>query len=440
MKVVVFNVKYSENLGDGILAMCIEKGLMRGAETLEVETVDLAGRNAFGMTHSRRQWAIRILHRLPSFFRRLAVACVLKRSLAKVRQEWERKIAASDAVVIGGGNLFQDDDLNFPLKIGALLDCVRRTRRPLAIYAVGVSRHWSSRAGGLFGRLRQTNLAHVSVRDTFASENWKVHFPDGPEADIVPDPGLLARDLIETADLPMPSPATSRMIGICVTEPIILQRHASQAVGSIPFRKAEDYRSLIAELVADGYRVCLFCNGAAEDQRFAEAILGDPFTAEHVSSGKLWLAQRPTTPEAVLEILRSTGVILAHRLHACIAAYSLGIPCVGLGWDKKVEEFFRSTGREGYFVNGGVASGQQIRQLLEAALASGIEPHRHAAKLDEARAGLARLQQALIGASKSGVHKYSHSRDHALSEQSFVINPNGLASDVAAKHAVQNTA
>ena len=34
MKIVVFNVKYSENLGDGLLAQCIEAGLtsLRSAE------------------------------------------------------------------------------------------------------------------------------------------------------------------------------------------------------------------------------------------------------------------------------------------------------------------------------------------------------------------------------------------------------------------------
>ena len=46
MKILVFNVKYSENLGDGLLADCIEETLR--AEGGEVETLDLAGRTAVG--------------------------------------------------------------------------------------------------------------------------------------------------------------------------------------------------------------------------------------------------------------------------------------------------------------------------------------------------------------------------------------------------------
>ncbi len=55
MKIVVFNVKYSENLGDGLLAQCIEAGLIRGAGHIEVETIDLAGREGFGMGGSGRR-------------------------------------------------------------------------------------------------------------------------------------------------------------------------------------------------------------------------------------------------------------------------------------------------------------------------------------------------------------------------------------------------
>ncbi len=139
-KIVVFNVKYSENLGDGILAFCIEHGLSQTGGGIEVETVDLAGRHGFGgASSSRRRHLLKLLQGLPKPARRLVVGFVVRRALRRQRGEWERKIAAADAVVIGGGNLFQDDDLNFPLKIGTVLDCVRRFDRPLAIYAVGVS-------------------------------------------------------------------------------------------------------------------------------------------------------------------------------------------------------------------------------------------------------------------------------------------------------------
>lgn len=67
MKVVVFNVKYSENLGDGLLAECVRSALASGRDEIEVETIDLAGRQAFATGHGgRRRLALELLHRLPA--------------------------------------------------------------------------------------------------------------------------------------------------------------------------------------------------------------------------------------------------------------------------------------------------------------------------------------------------------------------------------------
>jgi polysaccharide pyruvyl transferase WcaK-like protein len=394
VKILIFNVKYSENLGDGLLAICLEKYLGKGDAGVEIETIDLAGREGFGTSRNRRQPAIRILHQLPPFARRMAVEYVLGRSLRKLRREWETKIAAADAVVIGGGNLFQDDDLNFPLKVGTLLDCVQQTGRPLAIYAVGVSGQWSAQAKALFERLHKTEIVHLSVRDNFASDNWSQHFPDGPHAELFPDPGLLVRHMVDPSSAHLETNG-KHVAGICVTEPIILERHASQSVSAIPFRDVNDYRDLIKLLIAGGHRVCVFCNGAAEDQAFANQILGETTMAKHVASGRVELAERPRTPEELLNILTSTNVILAHRLHACIAAYSLAIPHVGLGWDKKVQGFFQSVGREEYFINGADASVRNVWLRLLSAEREGIDALKHAAVLEFAQTGLSHLRQAL---------------------------------------------
>ena len=161
MKIVVFNVKFSENLGDGILAQCLEKALCRDGG-IEVDTIDLAGRVHFGATSPHRRSAVRVLHVLPSFARRLAVTQALRSKLRELGDEWDRKISAADAVVLGGGNLFQDDDLNFPLKIGTLLDRIcRQTARNL----------W---------RRRQRGLVAARVSTVSAGRRDQTRLPVGP--------------------------------------------------------------------------------------------------------------------------------------------------------------------------------------------------------------------------------------------------------------------
>lgn len=408
MKVVIFNVKYSENLGDGILAQCLETLLARGASGLDVKTIDLAGRSTFGTSSGgRRRLLLKVLQAMPSFARRLAVKQVLGPALRRLQVEWQTEIDAADAVVIGGGNLFQDDDLNFPLKVGAVLNCVKRSGKPLAVYAVGTSRDWSLEARQLFGTLEETQLVHVSVRDTIASANWLRHFPTGPKVQIRPDPGLLVRDIV-TCKAIAPLKSADRAIGICVTDPVILRRHSSHGLARIPFRHADDYRALLEQMLDAGYRVCLFTNGAQEDQAFARRILKAPGLAARIDSGDLALAPRPKTPEDLVHIIAATQVILAHRLHACIAAYSLGVPPVGLGWDPKVDGFFQFVGRAEYFANGADLSTQHIASLLEEAARRGIDPAVHAAILDQARDGISHLRDCLRGPHARDVNRTTH--------------------------------
>ncbi|MBW8301011.1 MAG: polysaccharide pyruvyl transferase family protein [Hydrogenophaga sp.] len=379
MKIVVFNVKFSENLGDGILAQCLEEVLCRDGG-VEVETIDLAGRVRFGATTPHRQSAVRALHVLPSFARRLAVTYALRSKLRALGDEWDRKIADADAVVLGGGNLFQDDDLNFPLKIGTLLDRIRRNGKPFAVYAVGVSGAWSPRALQLFQQIENTNLVYLSVRDTASRDNWQRHFPDGQVPLVVPDPGLFARDLLATSAVASVR-GGERVVGICVTDPMILARHSGRRPHRICFRTVGEYVELVRMLVLRGDRVHLFSNGAREDQAFAERVFCDSRIAPSRAVGMLHLAARSRTPRELLEMLRSNSVVLAHRLHACIAAYALGIPHVGLGWDPKVASFFRSVGRERYFADGPAITPERVALLLAEAAESGIDETTQAAGL-----------------------------------------------------------
>lgn len=405
MKVVVFNVKYSENLGDGLLAECIETALRNRADHIEVETIDLAGRRDFGTGRGgQRRYALKLLHHLPAFARHRLVRFMLERKLRKLHDQWDAKIAAADAVVIGGGNLFQDDDLNFPLKVGKVLECVCRHNRPLAIYAVGVSERWSREAYKLFAQLKQAQCVHVSVRDGFAQDNWREHFPEGPAVKIVRDPGLLVQAVSGYAAPKSPSEHQTT-VGLCVTDPTILQRHASQTMAKIPFCNIGNYRDLIGLLLDDDYRVILFCNGAREDQIFAEQIRNSVSTHRAVPAGMLGLAERPRVPDDLVRILHSTDVILAHRLHACIAAYALRIPHVGLGWDRKVEGFFNSVRRETYFIGDTALSPPHIAWLLKAAAAEGIEALRHRTTVAEADAGITNMRRQLFGDGRQAIQK-----------------------------------
>lgn len=385
MRILIFNVKFSENLGDGILAMCLERGLMSARADIEVETVDIAGRQAFGEGREGRGFLLRLLQLMPTSLRRLVVSAVLGRSMPRWSRLWQERVDQADAAVIGGGNLFQDDDLNFPLKIGLVLGILRGAGLPVAVHAVGASHHWSLRARELFAGLLGNRIVHVSVRDERSRQNWRGYFGETFDVGICPDPGLLAAEMLESRR--ETSLDREPTVGICVTHPVILRRHAGISFSQVPVRSVSAYRDLGRELVKGGYKVLLFTNGAREDQRFLDMVMQDPASAELIASGYLKAAPRPREPAELLGVLQPLSAIVAHRLHASIVAYSFQIPHVGLGWDSKVSSFFRSVGRDRFLVEGDHGP-CEIAACVAAALAEGIDPALHKHQLEQARKGI----------------------------------------------------
>lgn len=392
MKILIFNVKFSENLGDGVLAMCLERELMRGRSDIEVETVDIAGRQGFGGAREGRRFLLRLLEWLPVRLRRFAVSLALSRSMPRWSRIWKERVDQADVAVIGGGNLFQDDDLNFPLKIGSVLEILRGAGLPVAVHAVGASRQWSLRARQLFARLLGNRIVHVSVRDDRSRQNWRGYFGETFDVGISPDPGLLAAEMMgsqrETLRTKEP------VVGICVTHPVILRRHAGMAFSQVPVHSVSAYCELCRELVALGHAVVLFTNGAREDQSFLEMVMLDPGCAEMAASGRLKAAPRPREPAELLGILQPLSAIVAHRLHASIIAYSFRIPHVGLGWDSKVASFFESVGRDRFLIQGD-CSPREVAACVAAAIAEGIDPALHTYQLEQARKGIGHLLDKL---------------------------------------------
>ena len=80
---VVFNVKYSPNLGDGLIAEAIEGALGQAGGGVSAQTFDLAGRHAWGQVATRHRRAkLAVLGALPAAARREVTALGLKRGLA----------------------------------------------------------------------------------------------------------------------------------------------------------------------------------------------------------------------------------------------------------------------------------------------------------------------------------------------------------------------
>ena len=395
LRVGIFNVKYSPNLGDGIIAECLEGELRRADARLHPVSIDLAGRSRFSFRNGRhRRSVLRLLEAVPAQMRRRIMPALLRIVVrTRLTPRFARVLDRCDAAVIGGGALFADADQNFPTKIGAALALCADRRMPVAVAAVGVAGDWSAAGlARLSDGLARADLLSVSVRDDTSAETWQRLFASRgiAPARTVPDPGLLCAD--QYGPMPARGEGSGRpVVGLCVTAPVVLRLHADGEQDEALLQAW--FRAVAEGLIDNGCDVILFTNGSPEDGTFRDQIARR--LGHRVG---LSIAPEFERPDQLVRCIAGLDAVLAHRLHACIAAYSYRIPAVGLAWDRKLRSFFEQTGRAGYVIDPREESPMAAVRLSLRALEDPVDPALHAGLVQRARDGIADLARVLMRA------------------------------------------
>jgi polysaccharide pyruvyl transferase WcaK-like protein len=385
VNIVQFGLHYSPNVGDGIIAECLGAELARQRPGADYRTVDLSGRDGFGVTTVRnRELALKMLGVMPAGVRGRLVEARLGRLLDRVGPKWARMLAGADLAILGGGQIFSDADLNFCVKIARAARLIGGAGVPVAVHAAGVSPNWSARGTELFGELFAADLRMVGLRDAASIEAWRRQTGGrGPAPVLSRDPGLLAVDCYGPV-------VAGDEIGLGVTAPHILRYHADAAVAGAGAQGLEFFSDLARELVRRGHRVRLFCNGAVEDRAALDRVVRQGLGGL-VDKGAVSVAPPPDTPGDLVRTVAGCRVVVAHRLHACIVAWSYARPVVGLGWDRKLESFFASIGAGAHFVGAKEVNPGHLAEKVTAALVAGVDARRHAQVLGEARDSIGQL-------------------------------------------------
>ena len=393
----LFNVKYSPNLGDGLLSECLEKTLIALGADSDTRSIDLAGRRAYGQQMAARRQVLAALDRMPPWLRQPLVRLPLA---VKARRSWRphyaRQLAGAHGVVIGGGNLFTDIDLNFPTKLALAITEAERLPLPFAIYATGVAQDWTPRGLAMMRKaVASPWLRAVFVRDGNSKRLWDENFgaASGREATVVRDPGLLAADFLPSSRMFK----TARPVaGIGVMSHVAIRYHAERAPGRAHL---EDwYADLAKGLVRRGFHVVAFTNGSPEDVAYLAALR--PRMA--AAGGEAISFPMQTTPDELCAIISSLDALVAYRMHAIIAAYSFRVPSVALAWDRKLASFMQSVGREEFLCDPAESDAEATADLLCRAMEEGIAADAHARVLAEAREGVELLMRSFRSADRLG--------------------------------------
>lgn len=399
MRVAVVNVKFSPNLGDGLLAECLEAELRASTPGLETVAIDLAGRVRYGEGGLRnRKAAMAILDLMPPVLRRMVVGVMLGRVARRsLRPAWREILAGCDAVVLGGGNLMSDNDLNFPIKIRAALAEAKVAGLPLGVFGVGVADNWSEPGEAMFREaLGQSRLVHAVVRDTRSQSIWKKRLgPAGvQDADVCRDPAVLTARHFPAA----PREGGASRIALGVTDPLALKYHSDLSLASAT--TLTDWNvDLVKAMIAKGWQVSVFTNGSPEDRTYLDGLTS---RLKSLPGGGPDIAPAFETPTELAHFISSHDMVMAHRLHACICAFAYAIPNIGFTWDRKLNSFFEAVGAGDNVIDAGVKPVVDTITLAENVLAKGIDPTIHAEVVEQARTQVAALAADLTQAVAQG--------------------------------------
>lgn len=372
MRVAVLAVPFSDNLGDLLIYECVS-GLLHTQATnaISVVPVDLAGRRSLQPSMARlRSGRLKWLERLPSWARPalpILYFGILKRG--QLRRFFADALSQADVVFVGGGHLLADLNLNFPIKLSIAAREVQRLKLPVTIYGVGVSEDWTALGGLLFkAAIRALDPGAIAVRDE-ASARRLMQRGGYAAVTVEPDPALIASRLFPRTSI-KPSQPT---VGINVIGVSTLKTEAGLLT---PALSPSFYPQLGRQLAQLGVtKFLLFTNGSADDEkRLSETFQDFVKAVQEVQPAAIVnRSPRPLSVSDLITSVSSCSVLISHRLHANILAYSYGVPSVGLGWDDKVSSFFQSVGRSQYMVEEHQLATEKIAQLTLLCLDRGID-------------------------------------------------------------------
>ena len=263
----------------------------------------------------------------------------LRRDLSILEPRWNKIIESSDVVIIGGGNLFSDVDLNFPLKLEKVLQLASSQGKRIAVLSVGMSDNWSPEAVEMVKNYLSEDASFISCRDGESSalmhEIFEISAPK-----VLRDPALFLSYLhsdINPKHDKLESRTEYKVIGINIACPSNLSYSGDIEISTANEYHLDYYLRVARIFSARGWGVALFTNGAIEDDNYLDCV-----KSAMVDSGLGFsLRQNIDSPIDLIETIRSFDLLFSYRMHACIIALSYGIPAISSAWDRKIISLYK---------------------------------------------------------------------------------------------------
>ena len=327
MKVLLIGEVYSENLGDPLLCGTVEHLIRQRYPDAEIVNFDMSGmvdaQHLFGedgVSYGiRTKW-----DKLMLYFRVYAdktFGRVFSEDTTRYVALWcsLREVMRShhfDLAVFAGGALFMD---YFAGSIYLIAERLAKAGIPTVFHACGMGMLHADQKELLNTALCRNSVVSISLRDGY--DQFLSAFSVGDKA----------KETFDTA------------LNCCRFYPRSAEETADYGVGLIANENYFDQQVTLVKMFQNSkldWKV--FTNGASYDEEFALEILHQAgLSGEEIAYR---MTERPTTAQELTETVTQFRNIVSFRMHSQIAAASFGIPCYGIAWDRKLQDFYTKLG------------------------------------------------------------------------------------------------
>ena len=262
-----------------------------------------------------------------------------------------------DAVIFCAGILKSTNEKLW-FNIPEIMHVAQRYGVPVFMSGIGAEPIENNEKGlGLKEAVNLPCVKVISCRDDTACLKQDYLPESNAEVYEVFDSALWCKNTYRAALKHSPYQKNKRVIGLGVIRPAIFPEYGNAQITRQ--MQIDFWTDAIAEIEAQGYEWKLFTNGATGDEQFATELI------ELLGRGEKLPA--PRNANELVRYIDSFGAVLAGRMHSNIIAYALGVPSVGLIWNKKLRIWGEKIGYPERFIEPDALDGTQAAQLVLAA-------------------------------------------------------------------------
>lgn len=296
---------------------------------------------------------------------------LIKKALGKTAEEnsilrykidcgdlWQIQFA--DAIVFAGGGLLKFRQEKFYGHVCDIISEAERYHIPVFMNSVGVEGFDSEdeRCKMLKSCVNYSCVKAVTVRDDFKLMKDKYRTRSDLRIKSVFDPAVWVRDVYGER------PESAEVVGINVARGDLFPDYGNARIDEEYM--LDFWTDTVKLLEKHGLRWKVFTNGGKGDEVFAVKLM------DKIGHGEKLPA--PTGAKTLVENICGFSSIIALRMHACITACALSIPCIGLVWNDKLRKWSEKIDAAELYISPNEINPEKVFDALQMAV-SGKSVH-----------------------------------------------------------------